>query len=135
MSTLSKPASDCRISQLVATYHQREFRRPSQYRISRRLAFCSYTNDVARMSKNCQACLEAKKPRCRIKVQLPWYPVYTPGRSLRLGRPACTFVCKRYLRKGLSRCLQRNQRAGTNSMTQPTIRLTVNGSIHNVKAD
>jgi nicotinate dehydrogenase subunit A len=30
--------------------------------------------------------------------------------------------------------LQRNQRAGTLSMTQPTIRLRVNGRIHNVKA-
>jgi hypothetical protein len=30
--------------------------------ITRRPAFCSYTNDVAREPKNCQACLEAKKP-------------------------------------------------------------------------
>jgi nicotinate dehydrogenase subunit A len=31
--------------------------------------------------------------------------------------------------------LQRNQRAGTSSMTQPTIRLTVNGRMHDVNAD
>jgi nicotinate dehydrogenase subunit A len=31
-------------------------------------------------------------------------------------------------------CLQRNRRAGTFSMTQPTIRLTVNGRIHDVDA-
>src|SRR5438046_2378668 len=55
--------------------------------------------------------------------------------SLAAGRPACTFVCKRYPRRGLNRdVLQRNQRAGTLSMTQPTIRLTVNGRIHNVNA-
>jgi nicotinate dehydrogenase subunit A len=30
--------------------------------------------------------------------------------------------------------LQRNRRAGTDSMTQPTIRLTVNGRIHDVNA-
>jgi nicotinate dehydrogenase subunit A len=32
------------------------------------------------------------------------------------------------------KCLQRNRRAGTDSMTQPSIRVTVNGRIHDVNA-
>src|SRR5258708_36330082 len=35
---------------------------------------------------------------------------------------------------GLRRCLQRNHRSGTVRMTQTTIRLTVNGRIHDVNA-
>src|SRR2546429_8216714 len=88
-----------------------------------------------------RACRKTVKRVWKLKSPLPNKSSIALGSCLQtgqiasLGRPACTFVCKRYLRKGLSDVLQRNQRAGTSSMTQPTIRLTVNGSIHNVKAD
>src|SRR6195256_7075733 len=36
---------------------------------------------------------------------------------------------------GLTRCLRRSHRSRTVRMTQPTIRLTVNGRVHNVNAD
>src|ERR1700731_4600761 len=61
--------------------------------------------------------------------------VHKPGNRFLLAEGhACTFVCKRDFRKGLRRWVQRNHRAGTLSMTETTIRLTVNGRIHDVNA-
>jgi nicotinate dehydrogenase subunit A len=76
-----------------------------------------------------------KKGRCRIKVQLPAF-LFTnranrfcsqDGRLARLYAHGIFAAAQRHV-------LQRNQRAGTISMTQPTIRLTVNGRIHDVNA-
>ena len=56
-----------------------------------------------------------------------------PGNGLQRGmRAACTFVYKRYLREGFTRFCSATGMTG--SMTQSTIRLTVNGRIHDVDA-
>ena len=57
------------------------------------------------------------------------------GQAASLGRPGLHVCMQTVSSQGFYRnVLQRNQRAGTSSMTQPTIRLTVNGRIHDVDA-
>src|SRR5258707_3578925 len=59
--------------------------------------------------------------------------VHKPGNRIHCGT-ARLHVCMQTvsLALGLTRCLQRNHRSGTVRMTQTTIRLTVNGRIHDV---
>src|SRR4051812_2973637 len=70
-------------------------------RIAAERSICSYTNDVARGRKPCQAGGIAKKPGCRIKTHLPRAVVYKAGsgrapfRSKRNG--ALSFVLTRFL--------------------------------------
>jgi nicotinate dehydrogenase subunit A len=97
--------------------------------------FCSYTNDVARVPKNCQAVWQRKSPlpnKSSIALQscLQTRQTASLGEA-RLARLYANGIFARVYRD----VLQRNQRVGTSSMTQPTIRLTVNGRIHDVNAD
>jgi hypothetical protein len=58
MNKLSKPASNCRTLQTcVAAQVGQRFRDFASFAAA---AFCSYTNDVARTAKTCQAPFEAK---------------------------------------------------------------------------
>src|SRR5260221_3502582 len=62
-------------------------------------------------------------------------PVHKPGNRIHRGT-ARLHVCMQTvsLPTGLTRCLRRNHRSRTVRMTQTTIRLTVNGRIHDVNA-
>src|SRR5215468_10355524 len=87
----------------------------------------SYTNDVAREAEACQAAAPLENRIRRIIIHLPGVGVRKAGRCLHCETPAaCTFVYKRYCPNARSR--ERNGR----EMTQPTIRLTVNGKNHDV---
>jgi len=59
----------------------------------------SYTNDVARGRKPCQAGANAKFSDCRIKTHLPRTLVHKAGKPVHQERAACTFVYERYLSK------------------------------------
>src|SRR6185436_2266875 len=48
-------------------------------------SFCSYTNDVARGPKSCQAASVAKNRGCRIKTHLPRPSVHKAGSALQRG--------------------------------------------------
>ena len=57
-----RPASNCRTARLVTTLSQTLLGRSRSYRVSSARASCSYTNDVARAAKHCQASLRSEKP-------------------------------------------------------------------------
>jgi nicotinate dehydrogenase subunit A len=87
--------------------------------------FCSYTNDVARAAECCQAPPGAKKACC--------LPNGATGLHLRDAMLARLYA-NGILESAERDVLQRNHRAGTIGMTQSTIRLKVNGRIHDVDA-
>jgi hypothetical protein len=58
MNKLSKPASNCRTAELK---HDRAVSRRRELGSSGAGVFRSYTNDLARTAKTCQAPFEAKK--------------------------------------------------------------------------
>src|SRR5260370_109719 len=130
MNKLSKPASDCRISQLVATQVQAAFnilslaaghfvriqtmlraRRKTVKRVWKRKSPLPNKRSIA-----LQSCLQTGQTASLGEARLA--RLYANGIFARVYRDV----------------LQRNQRAGTSSMTQPTIRLTVNGMIMSTKA-
>jgi nicotinate dehydrogenase subunit A len=76
----------------------------------------------------------SEKGRCRIKVQLPDVSVHKSGKPSLGNGPLARLYANGIFARFFRDVLQRNQRAGTSSMTQPTIRLMVNGRIHEVNA-
>src|ERR1700716_2258733 len=69
------------------------------------------------------------------KSSTAWGRCLQTGRTVSLRRPRLHVRMQTVSSQGIEqKCLQRNRRAGTDSMTQPLIRLTVNGRIHDVNA-
>ena len=102
-------------------------------RVPRGPGICSYTNDLARGPKAVKRRAEAKNRRCRIKTQLPPASVHKAGNALQRGtRTLARLYTNGIFRRRSARRLQRN--GGSRSMTQSTMRLTVNGRIHDVDA-
>jgi nicotinate dehydrogenase subunit A len=95
-------------------------------------SFCSYTNDVARGPKSCQAAPAAKKSDCRKIIRLPCHAGHKAGnaaaRDRALARLYTNGIFRRRPAQGFA--AQRGQR----SMTQSTTRLTVNGMACDVDA-
>src|SRR5262249_15320767 len=88
---------------------------------------CSYTNDVARHSRDCQAATGGKNALCRIITHLP--TVFVRKQGTRVCTAKCAPLARLYT-NGTVRYL----RATGFEMTQPTIRLNVNGKSHDVSA-
>jgi nicotinate dehydrogenase subunit A len=96
--------------------------------------FCLYTNDLARAAETCQAASQPKKTRCRIKIQLPKAAVHKSGKPFGREMPSLHVCMQTVSSQGFRAVFATQHRSGTTSMTQSTIRLTVNGRIHDVTA-
>src|SRR5215212_1066663 len=74
---------------------------------------CSYTNDVARGPKPCQAAPAAKNLTCRIKTQLPRPTVHKAGNALQRGMvPLARLYTNGIFRSVRRKILQRNEDSG-----------------------
>src|ERR1700677_1651522 len=107
MNKLSKPASNCGTAKSM-TIHGNAIsggNRLLAWARVRRLFV--YERSGAR-PRNLSSTVAIEKHRCRIKTQLPSAAVHKSGKPFHRECRACTFVCKRYLRKDLKRCLQRS---------------------------
>src|SRR5215217_3561363 len=79
-------------------------------RLAAERSICSYTNDVARGRKSCQAAANTKNRVCRIKTHLPPPIVYKAGKVRRRGTPRLHVCIQTVSSKGIPHdILQRNQ--------------------------
>src|SRR5260370_1507599 len=106
--------------------------RLQSYPVFSHRVYCSYTNDPARRLETCQAAGEAKNRHCRIKNHLPRPVVYKAGNARHRGQGGL-HVCIETLS---SQAVWRDLCSATGNAlgSEITMRLTVNGRVHDVDA-